>query len=80
MGWNQLTVQKPSPLFKDLVEGSGVYFVHSYHVVPDDQSIIAVDDGLRQAVRQQRLARQYRGYSVSPGEESEGWTSNPREL
>ncbi len=41
MGWNQLTVRKPSPLFKDLVEESGVYFVHSYHVVPDDQSIIA---------------------------------------
>jgi imidazole glycerol-phosphate synthase subunit HisH len=41
MGWNQLTVRKPSPLFQDLVEGSGVYFVHSYHVVPEDQSIIA---------------------------------------
>jgi imidazole glycerol-phosphate synthase subunit HisH len=41
MGWNQLTVKKPSPLFKDLVEGAGVYFVHSYHCVAEDESIVA---------------------------------------
>lgn len=41
MGWNSLDVKKPSPLFKGLAEGAGVYFVHGYHVVPADESIIA---------------------------------------
>ena len=41
MGWNQLNVVRPSPLFKDLPENSSVYFVHSYHVVPADASVIA---------------------------------------
>jgi glutamine amidotransferase len=41
MGWNQLEFKRPSPLFKDLPEGSGVYFVHGYHVVPDDPAVIA---------------------------------------
>jgi glutamine amidotransferase len=41
MGWNQLRVERPSPLLRDLPEGAGVYFVHSYHVVPEDESVIA---------------------------------------
>jgi glutamine amidotransferase len=41
MGWNQLEVKRPSPLFKGLAEGASVYFVHGYHVVPADGSIIA---------------------------------------
>lgn len=41
MGWNQLTMRNPSPLFRDMPEGAGVYFVHGYHVIPEDQSIIA---------------------------------------
>jgi glutamine amidotransferase len=41
MGWNQLEICKPSPILRDLPAGCGVYFVHSYHVVPDDPSIIA---------------------------------------
>ena len=41
MGWNQLNVQRTSPILKDLPEGCGVYFVHSYHVVPDDTNIVA---------------------------------------
>jgi glutamine amidotransferase len=42
MGWNQLKFRTPrSPLFNDLPDNCGVYFVHSYHVVPDDSSIIA---------------------------------------
>jgi glutamine amidotransferase len=41
MGWNQLNLQRPSPLFKDLPEQPGVYFVHGYHVVPDDAEVIA---------------------------------------
>lgn len=41
MGWNQVDIKRPSPLFKDLPERPGVYFVHGYHVVPEDESIIA---------------------------------------
>lgn len=41
MGWNQLQFRGPCPVYKDLPEGSSVYFVHSYHVVPDDPSVIA---------------------------------------
>jgi imidazole glycerol-phosphate synthase subunit HisH len=41
MGWNQLNVRRPTPLCRDLPEGSGVYFVHSYHVVPKDPDVIA---------------------------------------
>lgn len=41
MGWNQLQFQKPSPLLRDLADGCSVYFVHGYHVVPDDASVIA---------------------------------------
>jgi len=36
MGWNQIEKVKQSPLLKDVVENSFVYFVHSYFVVPDD--------------------------------------------
>jgi len=41
MGWNQLEFKRPSPLYKDLPAGAGVYFVHGYHVVPDDPGVIA---------------------------------------
>lgn len=41
MGWNQLDVRRPSPLLRDLPEGCGVYFVHSFHVVPADESVVA---------------------------------------
>ena len=41
MGWNQLNVKQPSPLLRDLPAGCSVYFVHSYHVVLDDESTVA---------------------------------------
>jgi imidazole glycerol-phosphate synthase subunit HisH len=43
MGWNQLMVRNPSPLFDGLPSGSCVYFVHGYHVVPEDRSLIAAE-------------------------------------
>lgn len=33
MGWNDLHLREPCPLFRGLPEGSYVYFVHSYHAV-----------------------------------------------
>ena len=41
MGWNQLQIQRPSPILRDLPENCGVYFVHCYHVVPADAAVIA---------------------------------------
>jgi glutamine amidotransferase len=40
MGWNQLDVLRDHPLVRDLVSGSYAYFVHSYAVYPEDQSIV----------------------------------------
>jgi glutamine amidotransferase len=43
MGWNQLRFHGSCPLFRGLEEGAAVYFVHSYHVVPEDRSIVAAE-------------------------------------
>ena len=40
MGWNRLKVTNDSPILEG-IDGQYFYFVHSYHVVPDDESIIA---------------------------------------
>ncbi len=37
MGWNRLSFRQPSPLFAGVNEGH-VYFVHSFHVVPERAS------------------------------------------
>lgn len=41
MGWNDIKIAKPSPIFKNIPENSYFYFVHSYYVVPEDKNIIA---------------------------------------
>ncbi|OXM14726.1 imidazole glycerol phosphate synthase subunit HisH [Paenibacillus herberti] len=44
MGWNRLEFRRESPLVAGLEEGH-VYFVHSYHALPEQQSdLIAVAD------------------------------------
>jgi glutamine amidotransferase len=43
MGWNQLLIRKPAPALAGLGDGTHVYFVHSYYVVPKDRSIIATE-------------------------------------
>jgi glutamine amidotransferase len=43
MGWNQLRIRKPAPMVSDVPDGSAVYFVHSYYVVPKDPSLIATE-------------------------------------
>ena len=41
MGWNSVTFSQPNhPLFAHLGEHLYFYFVHSYHCVPEDASII----------------------------------------
>ena len=39
MGWNSLILKTPSPLLTKAADGY-VYFVHSFHAVPEDKSII----------------------------------------
>lgn len=40
MGWNKLKVCNDSPILEG-IDGEFFYFVHSYHVIPDDENIIA---------------------------------------
>ena len=63
MGWNNLEYRTSSSLFQGLPPAAYVYFVHSYHAVPTDESCItavtdyggqvtaAVGRGLVQAVQ-----------------------------
>ncbi len=44
IGWNALTYTRPSALFKNVPEGSHVYFVHSYHAALCDPSTTAVTE------------------------------------
>ncbi len=39
MGWNALHTKTLSPLLQD-ADGKYVYFVHSYHALPQDQSLV----------------------------------------
>lgn len=41
MGWNLLEKKKESPFLEGIATGDYVYFVHSFFVVPEDQSLIA---------------------------------------
>lgn len=41
MGWNQLEIVRQAPLLAGLPNSTYAYFVHSYYVVPRDESVIA---------------------------------------
>ena len=42
IGWNQIEITQPDcPLYQDVEDGSHVYFVHSFHPKPEDESIAA---------------------------------------
>ena len=43
MGWNQVSIRKPSPVLDGIGNGSSFYFVHSYFVVPEDKGLIALE-------------------------------------
>lgn len=43
MGWNTLDVQAEHPLFSNIATGPNglhAYFVHSFHMVPDDKGVV----------------------------------------
>jgi len=41
IGWNTIEETADAPLFTGVPDGSYVYFVHSYYVVPEDESVVA---------------------------------------
>ena len=43
MGWNALRVRRPAPILSGVPDGTHVYFVHSYYVVPADHDVIATE-------------------------------------
>ncbi|MBZ0168283.1 imidazole glycerol phosphate synthase [Candidatus Methylomirabilis lanthanidiphila] len=49
MGWNRIRIDRPAPIFKGIPDGAFFYFVHSYYVQPEDDSVIAAttEHGLR---------------------------------
>lgn len=40
MGWNSISIRKEDPLLENISTGSKFYFVHSYHVVCNDPTIL----------------------------------------
>ncbi len=43
MGWNQLSMCRRPPILADLSDGTNVYFVHSFYVVPSDPDVVATE-------------------------------------
>ncbi len=43
MGWNRVRRLRPEPLLAGVPDDAYVYFVHSYHAVPDDRALIALE-------------------------------------
>lgn len=41
IGWNQISIKREAPHLAGTKDGAWVYFVHSYYVVPEDDSVIA---------------------------------------
>ena len=41
MGWNEVSIKKPAPLLNGVADNSHLYFVHSFYVVPEDESVVA---------------------------------------
>jgi glutamine amidotransferase len=43
IGWNRVVHHRPDPLLAGVADGAHVYFDHSYHAVPTDPAIVALD-------------------------------------
>jgi len=39
MGWNQVNLERPHPVFSGIPQGANFYFVHSYYVELDDMAV-----------------------------------------
>jgi glutamine amidotransferase len=43
MGWNRIVQHRPDPLLAGIDDGAYFYFVHSFHAVPEDPSLLAFE-------------------------------------
>ena len=43
MGWNRIIQRRPEPLLANVADEAHVYFVHSFHAVPDDPDLVALE-------------------------------------
>ena len=43
MGWNQGHILRSAPVLAGIADDSYFYFVHSYYVVPDDPTLVAIE-------------------------------------
>ena len=43
MGWNEARIRRPAPILAGIEDGTHFYFVHSYYVVPEDPSMVAIE-------------------------------------
>ena len=43
MGWNQVIQRRPEPLLANVADKAHVYFVHSFHAVPEDPALVALE-------------------------------------
>lgn len=43
MGWNEAIIRRRPPILGGIADGSHFYFVHSYYVVPEDETLVAVE-------------------------------------
>jgi len=43
IGWNQVVQHRSDPLLDGVAPGAYLYFVHSYHAVPTDRSLVTLD-------------------------------------
>ena len=41
MGWNNVMIERPCPLFEGIPNGSYWYFVHSFYIDPSDKTVAA---------------------------------------
>jgi glutamine amidotransferase len=43
MGWNNIEIRQKTPVLEGISDGSAVYFVHSYYVVPEDNRLVSTE-------------------------------------
>ncbi len=70
MGWNNVTIERPCPLFEGIPNGSYWYFVHSFYVDPSNSTVAATTTDYGFDVCLEYLAGQCGGLSVPSGKES----------
>ena len=42
MGWNELQIENPSLVFKDVINKDHAYFIHSYEFIPKDKKNVSI--------------------------------------